>query len=58
MTDVEKRIEQLERWAAEAAILAKLAGDPARRVYNTMFAEDLTALANTLRTPGVAAPAT
>jgi hypothetical protein len=52
MTEVEKRVEQLERRAAEAALLSKLAGDPAKRTYNTMFAENLLALAKTLRTPG------
>jgi hypothetical protein len=35
--------------AAEAALLAKLAGEPATRTYNALQAEDLTALANTLR---------
>jgi hypothetical protein len=52
MTEVEKRIEQLERRAAEASLLAKLASDPAKQTYNVMFAEDLLALAKTLRTPG------
>jgi hypothetical protein len=50
MTDVEKRIELLETQAAEAALLAKLAGEPATRTYNAMQAEDLMALAKTLRT--------
>lgn len=58
MTDVEDRIEQLERRAEEATLLAKLAGEPATRTYNAMQADDLMALANSLRTPGVAAPAT
>jgi len=57
MTDTGKRIEQLERRAAEAILLAKLAGDPAKRVYNEMFAENLLALVKILRTPGVAARA-
>ena len=42
----------------EAMLLAKLAGDPAKRAYNTMFAENLIALAKTLRAPGIAARAT
>ena len=58
MTEVERRIEELERRAAEAALLAKLASNPAQRTYNKMFAEELTALAKTLRTPGVATCAT
>ena len=58
MTESERRIEQLERRAAEAMLLAKLAGDPAKRSYNTLFAEDLIALAKTLRAPGIAARAT
>lgn len=49
MTDIEKRVEQLEIQAAEAALLAKLASEPATRTYNALQAEDLTALANTLR---------
>jgi hypothetical protein len=49
MHDIEKRIEQLETQAAEAALLAKLAGEPATRIYNALQAEDLMALANTLR---------
>jgi len=49
MNDVEKRIEQLETQAAEAALLARLAGEPATRIYNALQAEDLMALANTLR---------
>ena len=58
MTDVEDRIEQLERRAEEATLLSKLAGEPATRTYNAMQAEDLTALAKTLRTPGIAARVT
>lgn len=58
MTESEKRIEQLERRAAEAQLLAKLAMDPAQRTYNAMFAEELIALAKTLRTPGIAARVT
>jgi hypothetical protein len=58
MIESEKRIEQLERSAAEAALLAKLAGTSAQRTYNTMLAEDLIALAKTLRTPGIAARVT
>jgi hypothetical protein len=50
MTDAEKRIEQLETQAAEAALLAKLACEPATRTYNTMVADDLLALARTFRT--------
>lgn len=49
MTDVEKRIERLERLAAEAVVLAGLAGEPSTRTYNTKFAEDLLGLAQTLR---------
>ena len=49
MTDVEKRIEQLETQSAEAALLAGLEGAPATRTYNALRAEDLMALANTLR---------
>jgi len=49
MTDVEKRIERLERLAAEAVLLAGLAGEPSTRTYNTKFAEDLLGLAQTLR---------
>jgi hypothetical protein len=49
MNDVEQRIEQLEAQAAEAALLAKLAGQHATRLYNALQAEDLVALANTLR---------
>jgi len=48
----------LSEAAAEATLLSKLAGDPAQRTYNTMFAEDLIALAKTLRTPGIAARVT
>ena len=55
MTESERRIEQLERRAEEATLLANLAGDPAKRAYNIRFAEQLIALAKTLRTPGVAA---
>jgi hypothetical protein len=53
MTDVEKRIEQLETSAAEATLLAKLACEPATRTHNAMQAEDLIALAKTLRRPEV-----
>lgn len=49
MNDVEKRIEQLETQAAEATLLARLAGEPATRIYNALQAEDLMVLANTLR---------
>jgi hypothetical protein len=56
MTDFEKRIEQLETQAAEAALLARLAGEPAMRAYNALQAEDLMALANTLRTLPKARP--
>ncbi len=49
MINVEQHIEQLERRAAETALLAKLAEDPSTRTYNTKFAEDLLALAQTLR---------
>ena len=44
--------------AAVATLLANLAGDPATQIYNKMFADDLTALAKKLCTPGVAARAT
>ena len=56
MHDVEKRIEQLETQAAEATLLAKLAGEPATRIYNALQAEDLMALASTLRAPKRGAP--
>ena len=49
MTEPEKRIEQLERRAAQATLLAKSAGNSAQRTYNTLLAEDLIALAKTLR---------
>ena len=58
MTETEKRIEQLERRAEEATLLSKLAGNSAQRTYNKMLAEDLVALAKTLRTPGIAARVT
>jgi hypothetical protein len=58
MTNVGKRIEHLEKMAAEAEILAKLAGNPATRTYNKMRADDLLALADTLRTPGTPAHTT
>jgi len=53
MTEFEKRIDDLESKAAEMALLAKLAGEPATRTYNAMQAEDLIALAKTLRRPEV-----
>lgn len=49
MTDDEKRIERLETQATEAARLARLARESAMRTYNAMQAEDLLALANSLR---------
>jgi ABC-type uncharacterized transport system ATPase component len=49
MADDEKRIEQLETRSAEAALLARLARESATRTYNALQAEDLMALANTLR---------
>jgi hypothetical protein len=49
MTETEERIEQLERRAAEATLLARLAGGSAQRTYNAVFAEDLMALAKSLR---------
>jgi hypothetical protein len=58
MTDVEKRITQLETQASEAMQLAESAGEPATRTFLRMQAEDLTALAKTLRPPGVATRAT
>jgi hypothetical protein len=58
MTDVNKRIEQLETQAADATLLAKIACEPATRTYNAMRAEDLMALVKTLRASGVVARAT
>ena len=53
MTELEKRINDLESKAAEMTLIAQLATEPARRIYNTMQAEDLIALAKTLRRPEV-----
>jgi hypothetical protein len=49
MTNDEKRIEQLETRSAEAALLARLARESATRTHNALQAEDLMALAKTLR---------
>jgi hypothetical protein len=50
--DIEKRIEQLDAQASQARQLAESAAEPATRLFLRMKAEDLTALANTLRSPG------
>jgi hypothetical protein len=49
MTELQKRINDLESKAAEMTMLGKLASEPATRTYNAMQAEDLLALAKTLR---------
>ena len=44
MTELEKRIDDLESKAAEMTMIAQLAGEPATRTYNAMQAEDLIAI--------------
>jgi len=49
MTELQKRIDDLESKAAAMTLRAQLATEPAKRTYNAMQAEDLLALAKTLR---------
>jgi hypothetical protein len=49
MTDVERRIEQLEIRAVKVTFLAQLAIEPAKKAYNAKLADALLELAKQLR---------
>jgi len=49
MTDLEKRIDELERRSAEAALIAKLAAEPRKRVCNASLATQLQQEADLLK---------
>ena len=49
MTDLHRQIEDLEKRAAESALIAGLATDPEVRLYNTGLARELRGIAAKLR---------
>jgi hypothetical protein len=49
MTDLQKQIDDLEKRAAESALIANLATDPEARLYNTSLARELRDVVARLR---------
>lgn len=49
MTDLQKRIDDLEKRSAESALIARLASEPDTRAYNLSLATQLQREAELLR---------
>jgi hypothetical protein len=49
MVELHKQIDDLEKRAAESALIANLATDPEARLYNTSLARELRDVAAKLR---------